>query len=368
VPDWPELRRLGLYDPGAPDGAARRELLEYLVLEGATTREMLEAEREGRLPFVLGDRLISPGRPELTLEEVAARVGLPPATVDRCWRAVGFAAPQAGVALFAEADVRMLQLLAVAIDAFGEEGAVQMARVIGSSLSRIAEAGFATALVNVEGGYLPRAQHLVAGARAAQGLGLMTQAASVVFDVVFRRHIEVVARRFDMNPSPDPETVVLAIGFADLVGFTGISAQLSATDLSAAVNDLETLASDAAVARGGRLVKLIGDEIMFTGPDAQAAAEIAFAVLEGVDAHPLLPPMRASLAVGAVVPYEGDYFGPVVNVASRLVDTARAGELLGTEEAAATLDRSRFVTSELVPVSLKGFADPVAIRAIRPKS
>ena len=171
--DLVELEHLGLYDPAARNAAAQRELLEYLVGQGATVEEMCAAARENRLPFVLGDRLISPGPPEFTLEQVSQRVGLPVATVSRCWRAAGFPAPARDVAVFAEADARVLEMLAVAVDAFGEDALVQMARVIGSSLARIAEAGFTAALVNVEGSYLPRAASLVAAAQATEWLGLM---------------------------------------------------------------------------------------------------------------------------------------------------------------------------------------------------
>ncbi len=365
--DLDDLERLGLYQPAAPDAPEQREMLEYLLRQGATVAEMCAAARENRLPFVLGDRLISPGRPELTLEQLSVRAGLPVATVSRCWSAAGFPAPIPGVALYAEADARVVELLAVAVEAFGEDATVQMARVIGSSLARIAEAGFSTSLVNVEGGYLPRAQTLVAAAQAAERLGLLAASSSVVFDVLFRHHIEAVLRRYDANPSEDPETVALAVGFADLVGFTSVSRQLSTAELFRAVTDLETIASAAATALGGRLVKLIGDQIMFVAPDASVGSDIALSVLSEVEKHPVLPPLRAGLAQGVVVPYQGDYFGPVVNLPARLVDAARAGELLVTDEVANALDADRYAASVVPAMSLKGFPDAIQAVAIRPK-
>jgi class 3 adenylate cyclase len=365
--DLAELERLGLYDPTATDAAQQRAMLEYVLAAGATVEEMGAAARENRLPFVLGDRLISPGRPHLTLEQASERVGLSVDTISRCWRAAGFPAPTAGVGLFADADVLVLDLLSTAIDAFGEDATLQIARVIGSSLARIAEAGFTAALINMEGGYLPRAESLVAAAQASERLGVMASSVSIVFDVVFRRHVEVAVRRWDANPSEDPATIQLAVGFADLVGFTSLSHQLSAPELSRAVTDLEAIAADAATARGGRLVKLVGDQIMYVAPDAQAGCDIALAVLAEVDEHSLLPPLRASLACGAVVPHEGDYFGPVVNLAARLVDAARAGELLVTEEVSRVLD-GRYAASPVAAMSFKGFPEAikaVAIRAVR---
>jgi hypothetical protein len=87
---------LALYHPTAVVAAEQREMLAYLFGEGVTVEEMRAAARENRLPFVLGDRLISPGRPQLTLEQASERVGLPIATVSRCWRAAGFPPPTPG--------------------------------------------------------------------------------------------------------------------------------------------------------------------------------------------------------------------------------------------------------------------------------
>jgi adenylate cyclase len=121
------------------------------------------------------------------------------------------------------------------------------------------------------------------------------------------------------------------------------------------------MAADAATARGGRLVKLVGDQIMYVAPSARAGCDIALTVLAEVNEHALLPPLRASLAEGAVVPHEGDYFGPVVNLAARLVDAARAGELLVTEEVAQRVD-GHYVASPVAAMSFKGF--PEAVNAV----
>jgi len=100
---------------------------------------------------------------------------------------------------------------------------------------------------------------------------------------------------------------------------------------------------------------------MYVAPNAQAGCDIALTVLAEVDEHALLPPLRASLAHGAVVPHEGDYFGPVVNLAARLVDAARAGELLVTEEVARLID-GHYVASPVAAMSFKGF--PEAVKAV----
>jgi class 3 adenylate cyclase len=355
----------GLYDPDAAGADGQRQLLELLVANGVTIEEMVAANTEHRLPFVLGDRLIRPDRAHLTLADVAERVSMPPDRVQRIWRALGFAERTAGDPEFSETDVRVIQMITVLIANLGDEGAIQLSRVIGSSLARIAEAGFTIGLSQVEGGHLASATSLVEAARAAETLGVLSQAAPALFDPVFRRHIESVARRWDSAPSDDPETATRAIGFADLVGFTAMSNVSSVDEVTNAVNDLEEIALDAASAAGGKIVKLIGDEVMFVAATADAGCEIALRVLDGASQHPTLPSMRASLAFGLVVPFAGDYFGPVVNLASRLTSEAEPDQLLISEEAAAAIDPARYAVGAAASVTLRGFADPVRAVAVR---
>jgi adenylate cyclase len=193
----------------------------------------------------------------------------------------------------------------------------------------------------------------------------MSASAGRIFDVVFRRHIEATARRWDRTPSDDPATVEVAVGFADLVGFTARSRSFEAADLAAAVTALETLADDAAMAHGGRMVKLVGDEVMFVAPDGPSGCAVALAMLDATADHPVLPPLRAALAFGRMVPHDGDYFGETVNLAARLVDAARAGELLASERVAAALDLQAYAATEVPAVSLKGFAESVRAFAVR---
>jgi class 3 adenylate cyclase len=357
--DLTRLERLGLYDPAAPDADERRRLLEVLIARGVTEEEMLAAEAEHRLPFVLGDRLVSPGPAEHTLADVAHRLDLPIAEVDAYWRALGLPAVEPNERRFAEADVRTLQLIAAAAGAIGPDGALQLARAIGAAMARVAETGFTIGLARVEGGFLARADSWVAAAEASELLGLMSQVAPVIFDSVLRRQIEVVVRRWDANPPDDPETTTLAVGFADLIGFTNLINRLGAAELAITIDDLEALASDTVAAANGRLVKLIGDEVMFVAPSADAGCEIALALVDTIAEHPSLPPLRVGLAYGTVVPVGGDYFGQVVNLASRLCDVARAGEVLAGAAMTRELDVARYIAPSRHRMSLKGFDEPM---------
>jgi adenylate cyclase len=162
----------------------------------------------------------------------------------------------------------------------------------------------------------------------------------------------------------DPSTITLAVGFADLLGFTSLTRERTVSEVSESIAELEGLAFDTTATFGGRVVKLIGDEIMFVAPTPVLGCEIALTLLEKTSGHPVLPPLRASLAVGTVVPYQGDYYGPAVNLASRLADVARGGELLVTSDVAAQLDVGRYAAGPSHLLSLKGFPDPVGACAV----
>src|SRR5207245_11347439 len=88
------------------------------------------------------------------------------------------------------------------------------------------------------------------------------------------------------------DTVRLTVGFVDLVGYTRLSQQLDARALGALVGRFEALASDAVAARDGRVVKLVGDAVMFVAVDPSAACDIALTLLERFAGDPAVPPPR----------------------------------------------------------------------------
>jgi adenylate cyclase len=124
----------------------------------------------------------------------------------------------------------------------------------------------------------------------------------------------------------------LAVGFADMVGFTVLSQHLGDAELAAVVSRFEELAHDTVVALGGRVVKMIGDEVMFVVQTVTGAAEIGLSLAEAYADDELLSDVRVGLAVGPVLVQDGDFYGPVVNLASRLVGVANPGTVLVSGE------------------------------------
>src|SRR5207302_3377246 len=111
----------------------------------------------------------------------------------------------------------------------------------------------------------------------------------------------------------------LTVGFLDLVGSTALAERLAADELGALISEFERDATERVTAVDGRVVKMIGDEVMFVTNDATAACTVALEIAEQVEAHPVLPRLRGSLAAGGLVRGYGDYYGPVVNTAARAV-------------------------------------------------
>jgi adenylate cyclase len=123
----------------------------------------------------------------------------------------------------------------------------------------------------------------------------------------------------------------LTVGFADMVGFTLLSQHLQEDELGAVVQRFEDISYDTVGMLGGRVVKMIGDEVMFVVDDATAAIRIGLALAEAYADDDLLSDVRVGLAMGPVLVREGDYFGATVNLASRIVNIANPGTVLVSE-------------------------------------
>ena len=106
------------------------------------------------------------------------------------------------------------------------------------------------------------------------------------------------------------------------------------------------------------MVKLIGDEVLYTACDAGAACTIALNLAATFTDHPVVPQVRAGVAGGAVLLRDGDVFGPVVNLAARAVKIAAAGEVVAPSAVAAAAG----IQAEPMPQhQLKGFDDDVEL-------
>lgn len=349
-----ELAALGIYDPNGELAVERLALIEYLFELGATVEELVDAAPD--LAVVAAARGLLGAGNRYTEREMSEVAGVPVEMSARLWRAAGFPDPGPDARLYTEEDVEALRVFNAAVEWLGEETVIQVVRVMGSSMARVADAAISAFLVNVGGPALVEDPGGLALAKAnTVGVGIIRQSAGAM-DLIFRRHVERLQRPVAMD---DPRTQRLAVGFADLVGSTALTRRLSSTELGAALTEFDELVSDVVMDGGGRVVKLIGDEVMFVAMDPQAACEIALELSDRLSDHPRLPPVRGGLTYGPVLSRDGDYFGPVVNLASRVIKIAAPGMVLTSADLRDAVGGHRFASIGLC--DLKGFDDPVEL-------
>jgi adenylate cyclase len=352
-----EWERAGLYDPAAPDAEARLELLAYLAEVGVTTEEMVAAEAVGELVSSGGDKRLHFPR-TLTRAEYSERSGLTPEQVDRAWLAAGLAAVPEGEPGFAEADVELLTKFAMASVLFGYDAVLQITRVLGASLARRAVASISTFLVNEQRPWAEQGAGPAALARAnVEGVELLSQLLDALTPM-FQRHVEaaVLQTRATRENGELFDVFRLTVGFVDLVGFTSWSQQLSTDELAAALNDFERASGDIVTQHGARVVKNIGDAVMFITPDPVAACTTALELCRWVDEHPVLTRLRGAVATGDVLSRDGDYYGPIVNLAARAVKEAQPGAVIVTSAVARALDGG-FAPSSIGAPELRGVGE-----------
>jgi adenylate cyclase len=111
-------------------------------------------------------------------------------------------------------------------------------------------------------------------------------------------------------------------------------------------------------------VKWLGDGVMFHFPDPGQAVAAALEMVDGVVGAGL-PPAHVGIHTGPVLFQEGDYFGRTVNIASRIADFARPGEVLVTRAVVEAASGTGVEFTEIGPVELKGVAGPTALHAAR---
>jgi adenylate cyclase len=362
-----EYEARGLYDPDAQKAGERLELLTWLADQGVSIDQMVEAHALDHLTGIAGDLALRPGE-RLTLAEAAERTGLTVEEVQRLALVIGRPVTDPSQAAFTTEDAEVFGMFRAASDLFGEESLLQFLRVIGSSLGRIADAAVSVFLADVETPLTQAEAGELALAKANLEAIEVAKLLPGLMDVVFRALMEgaIYRNRTARAEAGSLVTVFMAVGFVDLVGFTPLSQRLPVAELRSVVDEFEGAALDTVAAHGGRVVKLIGDEVMFVALDAAAASEIALTLVERFGADESVTP-RGGLAVGEILTRGGDYYGPVVNVASRIGELAVPNEILVTDEVRERTEKSAAPLA-FDPAGrrlLKGFDDPLELFALR---
>jgi adenylate cyclase len=173
---------------------------------------------------------------------------------------------------------------------------------------------------------------------------------------VWRRHLLDAIHRLSTQPDPSGTETVTVIGFADIADYTSTSRGLTTRRLEEFIENFASQSSLVVTDHGGRVIKSIGDEIMFAVDDPRAAADIALALARRPSELHGRPELHVGLAYGPVLRHLGDYYGTVVNLASRLTSLARPGTVLVDERIATALaDTPHLSSRRLKTLAVRGF-------------
>ncbi|MBB2910355.1 adenylate cyclase [Streptosporangium becharense] len=269
-----------------------------------------------------------------TSHQVAAMAGVPVYRARRFWRALGFANVPDDAVEFTDADVEALKtLVGLAQDGtYDEERVLLMTRSLGRATARLAESQAELGAETLDQAGVPLQDRAAAW---------RTRADRVVPDLeqllvyAWRRQLASAAGRI---VDQEISTVRLAVGFADLVGFTRLSRQITEPELARLVERFESRSADVVTSSGGRVVKTLGDSVLFVTETAATAADIGLRLVELHARAKTMPALRVGLAVGQVIGRMGDVFGTTVNLASRLTALAPADAVLADPAMAEELE------------------------------
>jgi adenylate cyclase len=270
------------------------------------------------------DNLLLGSSPSLTREDVESRAGVDGEQAAAIWAAMGFAEVPYGTTAFTEADLQALQTATelLALGVIDADTLLVLARAMGQGLAKLAEAQL-DVFRGLSGGMTVDEAFLAAAANAGDVLPRLEQL--VLF--VWRRQFAAAVQRSFVTAREDGMPV-LSVGFVDLVNFTRSSREWTSAQLEQTLERFERDTALRVTAVGGRVVKTLGDGVLYATGDPRTAVDVALQTVAAHAGDRSLPSVRAGVASGPVLVRLGDVFGEPVNLASRLADEARPDAVL----------------------------------------
>jgi adenylate cyclase len=308
--------------------------------------------------------------PKHTGPEAAAAAGMDYETSRRIWRALGFPDLDETIVEFDDDDVEALRALKGVLDAgIPLDELLSVARVYGQTLSRLADVETRVFRRNFIDPLLRddvTPEDVVR--RADEIVPALLDLTAVPLEVGHRRHLARAAQTLSLVGT-EGATEELAAGFVDLVGFTRLSDDLDVDDLGGLVTRFEDIATTRCSDLGVKMVKVIGDAVLFVSPEPVDVLETALAIVRDAANDPLLPDARGGVAVGPTLPVGGDYFGRPVNLASRLTALARPGTVVVSQDFLDALPEGYASVRALGPRRIKGLGHQrlYKVRATQPE-
>ncbi len=335
-------------------------LVEMLRERGVKDREIEDAWLGGTIHFLAVDQLLGSPSDRKTAIEFSASAGIEIPKLRKLWRALGLTDFDDDDKVFTELDVQAAQSLRALLGSgeTSDEVVLQLARVMGSAMARFSEAQLvASSAFGDLGDQFGDVDPVALADRFTRYSAAAVPAVPQLLVYTWLRHLHASSRRvmlaFDKG-AENVSVVELAVGFVDLVGFTVLSQQLSNEELAKVVQRFEEASFDIVASHGGRVVKMIGDEVMFVVESPEAACEIGLELAQVYANDEDLSDVRAGIAAGTALAQDGDYYGTLVNTASRIVNIAVPGTVLVTESVQSQVTgRSDLVFKAIRPRYLK---------------
>ena len=349
---------------GIANARARAGLIEYLADLGFTATEMVEAERNGRLFGLAGDVLLWSGPPIYTLRTAAEAIGVELADVEHGWAMLGLTVADPDTPTLSQADVDALATWVAMRMQWGPDGADGFIRVLGATLSRLAEAISSTIRTSQPKMWLGLTGDELATAQVYREAAEFVPRVGAMIDAIHRHHLVSTRTFIEAVDTGPAASVVCGVGFADLSGFTALTQTLTPAELSAMLTEFGNTASDIVHADGGRLVKFLGDAVMWVSSDPERLAKAALDLVDHPRAREADLQVRAGVGYGEILAINGDYFGNAVNLAARLVSAAAPGQILASAEVHDKLPDWPAIVQD--PLMLKGFDKPVVAYDLGP--
>lgn len=347
----------------------RAELVAWLGEQGFTAQQIEGALAPTLLP---ASRLVGNDGVYISAREICAETGLDLDLLQRLQNAFGLSRvddPDAEVHLRADgrAAAKAKEFIDLGLD---PDQVVAVARVLGDGLSHAAEVMRQAVLTAV---LHPGSTEVeIAGAYEAMVRQTAPMLGPMITEVLLlqlRHSLETEAvNAAERAAGTLPGAREVSVAFADLVGFTRLGEELEPEALEQLASRLAAMARDV-VEPPVRFIKTIGDAVMFVSAEP---VPLLRAVLSLVDASEGedddFPRLRAGLASGLAVSRAGDWYGGVVNLASRITAVARPGSVLLSGAARDAIgDSDEFAWSFAGARHLKGISDDVKLfRARRP--
>ncbi len=309
----------------------------------------------GHLTGQIEDALLG-GPRRHTRSEVASAAGVSLDRARRIWQALGFADVDDAARVFTDGDIETLRTWDSLITSgkIPAEDEVPHVRAIGQTMSRLADWQVREMMTRI--GEAAGEDEAARAAGAAEMTDTLLPVVERLMAYAWRRHFAAAAGRI-LTASPEElSTATLVVGFADIVGYTSTVRHSDINELAALLESFEENAAEAIVTNHGRVIKSLGDEVLFAADTPSDAAAIAVRLSDPARAASRLPQLRVGMALGRVLTRFGDVYGPAVNVASRLTSLARPGTVLVDRELAQALRQDDdYVLRPRRPATVRGY-------------